>query len=279
MTGRLFVVATPIGNLEDLSPRALATLKKVAAIYCEDTRVTAKLASRFELTAPRISCHEHNEASRAAEVVSRLRAGQDLALVSDAGTPAISDPGARLVAASAREGFTVIAVPGPSSAVAALSVSGLPAVPHVFLGFAPPKSGARRRWIESHRTRRETLVYFEAPHRLAASLRDAAEILGAREAAVAREMTKIHEEVLRGTLPEIAQALSGRRKILGECVVVVSGAEEADRASALADWKEEAARLAEGGASPREVAREVQRRTGVPSREVYAYLAGLKPRS
>ena len=274
--GRLYVVATPIGNLEDLSPRALATLKRAAAIYCEDTRVTAKLAARFGIAAPRVSCHEHNERSRIAEVLGRLRRGEDVALVSDAGTPAFSDPGEHLVAAAAREGFEVCPVPGPSSVAAAISVSGLPAVPHAFLGFPPPRTGERRRWFEMQRGRAETLVFFEAPHRLAGSLRDAAAILGDRQAVVARELTKIHEEVLRGTLLELARLFAGRPRVLGECVVVAAGAEPGAEAAAPGDWREEAERLASSGLTPREIAREVQRRTGKPSREVYQFLASRK---
>ena len=276
--GRLFVVATPIGNLEDLSPRAVATLRRAAAIYCEDTRVTGKLASRFGIASPRYSCHEHNEASRIPEALARLREGRDIALVSDAGPPAISDPGRRLVAAAAREGFAVIAVPGPSALAAALSLSGLPAVPHTFLGFPPGRAGERRKWLEAQRDRSETIVFFEAPHRLAACLAQAAEVLGNRPATVSREMTKVHEEVLRGTLPELAAEIGRRERVRGECVIVVGGSEPGAAADPAEDWRLEAGRLAGTGATAREVAREIHRRSGVPSREVYRYVASLRTR-
>ena len=268
--GRLFVVATPIGNLDDLSPRAAEVLRRVAAIYCEDTRVTGKLASRFGFPAPRISCHAHNEEARVNEVVARLRRGEEVALVSDAGTPALSDPGERIVAAAAGAGFPVVAVPGPNAAAAALSISGLPAVPHVFLGFPPAKAGARRAFFDRYRDRSETLVWFEAPHRLAASLSDAAAALGARPALVARELTKIHEEALRGDLPALRDRIAARESIRGECVVVASGARETQRPAAGAGEIETRITALEGrGMTPREIAREVARSIGVSSREVY----------
>jgi 16S rRNA (cytidine1402-2'-O)-methyltransferase len=270
--GRLFMVATPIGNLDDLSPRAQATLRSVSAIFCEDTRVTAKLASRFGFDAPRFSCHEHNEVSRIGALTDRLSRGQDVAYVSDAGTPALSDPGRRLVAAAAQAGFEVRAVPGPSAAVAALSISGLPAVPHLFLGFPPARRGPRRELFERHRNRSETLVFFEAPHRLAASLADAAEIFGERAAAVGRELTKVHEEMIRGTLAEIASRVA-LRPVRGECVVVIEGSPTGAESPAAATEDEidaELARLAASGLSARERAKEIARKTGVPSREIYA---------
>ncbi|MGH9442444.1 MAG: 16S rRNA (cytidine(1402)-2'-O)-methyltransferase, partial [Thermoanaerobaculia bacterium] len=269
--GKLFVVATPIGNLGDLSPRARSTLESVSAIFCEDTRVTGKLAARFGLTAPRYSCHEHNEASRIGELLSRLGRGEDVAYVSDAGTPAISDPGRRLVDAAARSGFEVRIVPGPSAAVAALAVSGMAAVPHLFLGFPPARQGERRSFFQPLRDRAETLVFFEAPHRLAASLADAAEVLGERSAAVGRELTKLHEEVIRGTLGALAARLAAR-PVRGECVVVVEGAPaESSRPAATGDQIDaELATMETPGLSARERARAVAKKLGVPSREVYA---------
>jgi 16S rRNA (cytidine1402-2'-O)-methyltransferase len=270
--GRLFLVATPIGNLEDLSPRARTTLQSVSAIFCEDTRVTGKLASRFGFVAPRLSCHQHNEASRVGELLERLFRGEDVAYVSDAGMPAISDPGQRLVAAAASAGYEVRAVPGPSAAVAALAISGIRAVPHVFLGFAPSRRGARREIFERYRNRDETLVFFEAPHRLAASLADAAEIFGERFAAVGRELTKVHEEVIRGKLAEVARRVA-LQPVRGECVVVIEGAAPAAEGSEAATGDEidaELARLAEKGLSARERAKAVARKTGAKSRDVYA---------
>lgn len=276
--GKLFVVATPIGNLDDLSPRAQATLRSVSAIFCEDTRVTGKLSSRFGFLAPRFSCHEHNEEARAADLVRRLAAGEDVAYVSDAGTPALSDPGQRLVAAASRAGFESVVIPGPSAAVAALAISGLPAVPHLFLGFPPARREARRAFFGRLRDREETLVFFEAPHRLAGSLADAADVLGDRPAAVGRELTKVHEEMVRGALPEIARRIAGG-PVRGECVVVVQGA-PADaahgRVATAEEIDAELAGLEKDGLTARELAKAVARRTGVPSRAVYARILGRK---
>ena len=274
--GTLAVVATPIGNLDDLSPRAAAVLRRAAAIYCEDTRVTAKLASRFGLSAPRISCHAHNEETRVAEVLARLARGEEVALVSDAGTPAVSDPGERIVAAAAAAGFPVVTVPGPNAAAAALSISGLPAVPHVFLGFPPPKSGARRAFFERYRDRPETLVWFEAPHRLGAALSDAAAALGSRPAIVARELTKIHEEALRGDLSELRDRIASRGAVRGECVVVAGGARAPESSHAPDEVEARIAALEGRGMTSREIAREVARATGVPSRDVYRRVVSRK---
>ena len=267
--GTLFVVATPIGNLEDLSPRAIAVLRRASAIYCEDTRVTGKLAARFGLSAPRISCHAHNETARVAGLLDRLERGESVALVSDAGTPALSDPGQHAVAAAATAGHAIVAVPGPSAAAAALSISGLPAVPHLFAGFPPAKPGARRAFFERLASRSETIVYFEAPHRLAASLSDAAAVFGTRRAVVARELTKIHEEALRGTLAEIRDRLAARGSVLGECVVVIEGAETAEPPAAPEDIDEAIGRLESEGLSGREISKRVARASGVPARAVY----------
>ena len=269
--GRLLLVASPIGNLEDLSPRAQRTLKTVSAIFCEDTRVTGKLAARFGFGAPRFSCHEHNEASRVGELLERLSRGEDVAYVSDAGMPAISDPGQRLVAAAAGAGYQVRVVPGPSAAVAALAISGIPAVPHLFLGFPPSRRGPRRGFFERYRDRAETLVFFEAPRRLAASLADAAEILGKRLAAVGRELTKVHEEVIRGSLAEIANRVA-QDPVRGECVVVIEGTPVWEKTVATTgdEIDAELARLAANGLSVRQRAKAVARKTGARSRDVYA---------
>jgi 16S rRNA (cytidine1402-2'-O)-methyltransferase len=274
--GTLFVVATPIGNLEDLSPRAIAVLRGAAAIYCEDTRVTGKLAARFGLSAPRISCHAHNETARVAGLIERLDRGESVALVSDAGTPALSDPGQHAVAAAAAAGHAIVAVPGPSAAAAALSISGLPAVPHLFAGFPPAKSGARRAFFERLVARSETIVYFEAPHRLPASLADAAAVFGARRAVVARELTKIHEEALRGTLAEIRDRLAARGKVLGECVVVIEGAGTAAASAAPEDVDAAIDRLESEGLSAREISKRVARAFGLPARTVYARILRRK---
>lgn len=276
---RLVVVGTPIGNLEDLSPRAARALAEADAIFCEDTRVTAKLASRFGLKAPRISCPAPREGSRVPDLLARLARGETVAVVSDAGMPALSDPGERLVEAAAAAGHLVEVVPGPSAPATALAVSGLPAVPHLFAGFLPSRAGERRRALERLRDREETLVWFESPHRLPESLADAAAILGPRRACVARELTKLHEEVLRGTLPELAVAFRSREQRRGEVTVVVEGAgpPTAEETSAE-DLDAEIRRAVAGGASTRDLARAIGRRTGRPARDVYARAVQLGKR-
>jgi 16S rRNA (cytidine1402-2'-O)-methyltransferase len=268
--GQLLIVGTPIGNLEDLSPRGRRALAEASAIFCEDTRVTAKLASRFHLTAKRLSCPGPREDSRVAELLARLDAGETVALASDAGMPTLSDPGARLVAAAAAAGYPVRVVPGPSAPVAALAVSGLPAVPHVFLGFLPARKGERRRFLEALRERTETLVWFEAPHRLADSLEDAAEVLGGRRACVARELTKLHEETLRGTLPELAQTFRARGSPRGESTVVVEGHRGAPLAASAEEIDERIREALAAGAAVKTLSREIARRSRRPAREIYA---------
>jgi 16S rRNA (cytidine1402-2'-O)-methyltransferase len=279
--GRLLVVGTPIGNMDDLSPRASKALAGADAIFCEDTRVTAKLAARFGWTAARISCPAPREASRVEELLERLRAGQTIALVTDAGMPAISDPGRELVAAAAGAGFRVDVVPGPSAISAALALSGLRAVPHYFAGFLPARAGERRRALEDLAGRAETLVWFEAPHRLLASLEDAAAVFGARRACVARELTKIHEEAVYGTLPELAAIFRERQRGRGEATVVVEGNADSSHGKppgeALSDAELDrkiAAAVASGKAK-RAIAREMAAASGRPAREIYARAVAL----
>jgi 16S rRNA (cytidine1402-2'-O)-methyltransferase len=268
---RLVVVGTPIGNLEDLSPRAARVLSEADAIFCEDTRVTAKLASRFGLSAPRISCPGPREGSRVAELLARLARGETVALVSDAGMPTLSDPGERLVEAAAAAGHRVEVVPGPSAPAAALAVSGLPAVPHLFVGFLPSRAGERRRALERLSDREETLVWFESPHRLPESLAEAARVLGPRRACVARELTKLHEEALRGTLPELAEAFRPRERSRGEVTVVVEGSRPAPpEATTSEDLDADIRRAIARGESTRDLARAIGKRTGRPARDVYA---------
>ncbi|MBD3347595.1 MAG: 16S rRNA (cytidine(1402)-2'-O)-methyltransferase [Candidatus Eisenbacteria bacterium] len=221
-SGRLYVVATPIGNLDDISARAIDVLRSVDAIAAEDTRRTRKLLSRYEIGTPLVSHHEHNEDRAARRVVERILGGHSVALVSDAGTPLISDPGYRLVRLAADEGIDVVAVPGPSAVTAALSVSGLPPLPFRFEGFLPRKKAARRRKLESLAGERATLIFYVSPHRVGAVLSDLVETLGDRPAALARELTKIHEEVRRAPLSELLDG-AAERPPRGEIVVVVQG--------------------------------------------------------
>lgn len=224
--GRLYVVATPLGNLEDVSERARNVLRSVDAVAAEDTRRTRKLLSHLGVRTRLLSYHEHNEERAASAVVERIASGSDVALVSDAGTPLVADPGYRLVAACVDAGIEVTPVPGPSAAVAALSASGLPPQPFFFAGFLPRRPGARRRKLEAAAELDCTLVFYESPHRISAVLADMADVLGDRRAVVARELTKVHEEFLRGTLKELA-SLAAERELRGEIVVLVAGASSA----------------------------------------------------
>ncbi|MFQ5719457.1 MAG: 16S rRNA (cytidine(1402)-2'-O)-methyltransferase [Acidobacteriota bacterium] len=219
--GTLFVVATPIGNLADVSTRARQVLTSVSLIACEDTRVTSRLLDRAAITTPTVAYHAHNESSCADRVLALLSSGRDVALVSDAGTPVVSDPGSVLVRRAHEGGIPVVAVPGPSALVSALSVSGLPARPFTFAGFLPSRAGERGRTLEALGRLPHTLVLFEAPHRLRASLADMAARLGPRDAAVCRELTKVHEEVVRGRLDDLAARFASRDSIRGEITVVI----------------------------------------------------------
>ena len=217
----LYLVATPIGNLEDITQRAARVLAEVDVIACEDTRQTRKLLDHLGIRKPLVSYHEHNERARAAELAGRLREGANVALVSDAGTPLISDPGYRLVRRAIEEGIAVVPVPGPCAVVAALAASGLPTDQFHFCGYLPPKQGRRRRLLESLRHEQATLILYETPHRILAALEDIEAVLGPRDVVVAREITKVHEEFLRGTAAELRRILAGRVAIKGEITLLV----------------------------------------------------------
>lgn len=219
----LYLVATPIGNLDDISLRALHILRNADLIACEDTRHTQKLLHHFEIRAATVSYHEHNESARAPELIAGVRSGKRVALVSDAGTPAISDPGYRVVQAAIAAGIRVIPVPGPSAAITALIASGLPTDRYFFGGFLPARAGERRTALESHRLREETLVFYEAPHRILETIADTASICGPdRRLSIARELTKLHEEHLRGTAAELLERLRDR-DMRGEITLVIAG--------------------------------------------------------
>jgi 16S rRNA (cytidine1402-2'-O)-methyltransferase len=220
MPGTLYLVATPIGNLDDITHRAIKVLGEVDLIACEDTRHTRKLLTHYGINTRTISYHEHNERQRAAELLTRLNAGDSVAVVSDAGTPGISDPGFRLVQLAIEDQISVVPVPGPSALINALIASGLPTDEFFFGGFLPSRSGARRARLKSLESMPATLIFYEAPHRLAGALRDAAEVLGPRPAVVARELTKLHEEIARGSLDELA-ARYASENVRGEIVLVI----------------------------------------------------------
>lgn len=223
--GCLYLVATPIGNLEDITLRALRILKEVDQIACEDTRHTLKLLNHFDIHKPLVSYHEHNEITRASELVLAMERGASVALVSDAGMPLVSDPGHRLVTLAIRHHIPVVPVPGPAAVLAALSASGLPTEEFLFLGFLPARSGDRQRALERLRIEDRTLVLYEAPHRISDTIADAVAILGDRPACLAREVTKLHEEFRRGRLTEIFQSLN-ENPAKGEMTLVIGPTEK-----------------------------------------------------
>lgn len=225
MAGKLLVVATPIGHLDDLSPRARAAFEEADLVACEDTRHTGRLLAHLGIKKPLVSLHEHNERQRLPRLLADLEEGRVVALASDAGTPLLSDPGYVLVREAAARGVRIEPVPGPSAVLAALVASALPPYPFTFTGFPPPKSGKRRAFYRRWAGLGHTLVFFESPHRLLASLEDALAELGDRPAAVARELTKLHEEVLRGPLAELLETLRQRPALKGEFVIVVGAGE------------------------------------------------------
>lgn len=276
--GTLYVVATPIGNLGDLSPRAADVLRSVAAVAAEDTRRTLKLYAHLGARAPHlISLPAFAERARLGAVVERLLAGEDLALVSDAGTPTVSDPGQALVQAAWEAGARVVPVPGPSAALAALSASGLPSDRFLVTGFVPRSGSARAEALAWLATVPATLVLFEAGNRTAATLRDLAAALGDRPAALARELTKLHEQIVRGRLSELAARFAG--EVRGEVTLVVAGAAGSGRPAVESETLEaELRRRLQAGEPPTAVARQVARARGLARREVYARLEALKRR-
>ncbi len=276
--GTLYLVATPIGNLEDLSPRALRTLKEARLIAAEDTRVTRKLLTHFDIHTPLTSYFEHNKLSKLESILGALSQG-DVALVSDAGTPAINDPGYELVRAALEAGHNVSPIPGPSAPLAALAASGLPTDAFLYLGYLPRKASERKELIGQSANLRYTLIFLEAPHRLVEALRDLEEGLGDRPSAIARELTKLHEEIWRGTLSQARQHFTDTEP-RGEFTLVIGGhtAEEA------MTWTEEqvlqAAREGlEAGESPALLASRLAAVSGWPRREIYKLSTGRKQRS
>jgi 16S rRNA (cytidine1402-2'-O)-methyltransferase len=275
--GVLYVVATPIGNLDDITLRALEVLRSADVLACEDTRHTRKLLDRHGIEACTRSYHKFNEKRRSAEILDLLAAGKSVALVADAGTPAISDPGAEVVGQAGAAGFRVVPIPGPSALTALLSVSGLPAARHLFVGYPPHRAGERRRWLEELSTREECLVLLEAPTRIAATLADLSELLGSgRRAVVGRELTKMHEEILRGTLGELVERFQGRGG-RGEFTVMVRGA-ESPAATLPEGTIADQVRLAQErlGLDRKEAMSYVARERGISRREVYASLLAEK---
>jgi 16S rRNA (cytidine1402-2'-O)-methyltransferase len=276
MSGTLFLVAVPIGNADDLSPRARDVLRSVTLVAAEDTRHFATLARHHGIETRSVSYHDHNEEARSRELVERLRGGEDVALVSDAGTPLVSDPGYRLVRAAIDAGIAVTSLPGPSALTVALAASGLPPHPFRFVGFLPRQAAARRAALGAIAADDATLVAFEAPHRLADTLREAVAILGDRSACLARNLTKPHERWQRGSLSELVAELEEEGEVRGECTLVIGGAEA--RAVAAEAAEADARLLLEGGAPARAVQDLLVQRHGMAKRDAYALVLRLRNR-
>lgn len=266
----MILCATPIGNLEDMSQRAIRTLSEASVVACEDTRRTRKLLTHLGISTPdMVVYNEGNERRRAEQMIGRITRGETVVLVSDAGMPGLSDPGYRLVAGCARLGVEIDVIPGPNAAVSALAISGLPPGRFVFEGFLPRRSSERVRHIESLRSEERTMILYESPHRIEASLVDLAAVLGDRQAALARELTKLHQEVRRGTLTELARG-AAEDPVRGEVVLVIQGAVGQARPELeKAELAKRARELMDAGAERSEAMKIVARDAGVRKREVF----------
>ncbi len=274
--GTLFVVATPIGHMEDITLRAIRTLKEVELIAAEDTRQTRKLMTRYKVSKPLLSYHDHNKEKRTPALIEKLKAGNSIALVTDAGTPSVSDPGHYLVRAAVSAAIPVVPIPGASALIAALSVSGLPTDSFVFIGFVPRKSAKRRDLLERLKEEPRTLIFYESPKRLLGLMQEVINLMGDRKAVVARELTKIHEEILRGSLSKILKVLAARSALKGECTLLVGGCEgagELDRNSLVRELRR--LRL-ETGRPLSDVVKEVAKEYGLSRKVVYEEALKLK---
>lgn len=275
MAGTLYLVSTPIGNLEDITHRAVRLLGEVRIIACEDTRHTQKLLNHYGIKTKTISYHEHNEHERAAELLEVLKSGADVAIVSDAGTPLINDPGFRLARLAINSGVAVVPVPGASALITGLVASGLATDEFFFAGFLPARSGARRTRLSELRSIPATLIFYEAPHRIAATLKDAHEILGEREAVVARELTKMHEELVRGRLSELADRFSSSEVARGEIVLMIDRVEiqsGAGKNATVINIADLVAALETEGLDHRAALKKAARELGVSRAEAYRRL-------
>ncbi len=277
-SGTLYIIATPIGNLEDITLRALRLLKEVDVIAAEDTRHTRKLLTHYGITTPLTSYHDHSETEKAPELIAQLQAGKNIALVSDAGTPCIADPGFRLVTAAAEAGLSVVPIPGPSLVTALMSVGGLPTDRFAFEGFLPAKRMQRRKALQHLQREERTLVFFESPHRVLEMLADLEEICGDRRIVMGRELTKMFEEVLRGKVSEL-RAVLAVRDIKGEVAILVAGQTESSVSEDARPLAEEIQELSAQGFSLKDVARIVSETRGIPKREVYALGLRMKEES
>lgn len=272
--GKLYVVSTPIGNLEDMSYRAVRVLKEVQLIACEDTRESRKLLEHFGIETRAVSYHEHNEAARAAELVERILDGDSIAVISDAGTPLVSDPGYRIVHLAVERGVTVAPVPGASAMLSALAASGLPTDSFRFGGFLPAKSSQRRKALEQVVHETATVIFYETPHRIVEALEDVAAVMGERPVVVAREITKLHEEFLRGTAGEVRAELQKRPAVKGEITLLIGKGDAAPAPELTLEAHVE--QLIDAGMPRMEAIKEAAKARGLSKREAYAQLEAAK---
>ncbi|HYM59650.1 MAG TPA: 16S rRNA (cytidine(1402)-2'-O)-methyltransferase [Thermoanaerobaculia bacterium] len=276
MPGKLLLIGTPIGNLDDLSPRAIEALNRADLILCEDTRHTRKLLTHFGISRPAESFHEHNEDAKAARMLDRIEAGETIALVSDAGMPVVSDPGFKLVRLARERGVDVEPIPGPFAGVLALAASGIPPAPFTFFGFAPHRHGDRADFYRHIAETGHTAIVYESPERVLDSLRDALAILGDVEASVAREMTKLHEEHIRGRISEVLAVLADRDSIRGEITLVFAAAAKKTQEVSAEEIRAELDRLRASGLRRNDVVKAIAEKFGMRKNDVYRALLGIE---
>ena len=267
--GKLYLVATPIGNLQDTSTRMLETLEKVDYIAAEDTRNTGRLLDYFDISTKLISFHDHNSRARIPEIIALLKEGYDLAQVSDAGLPCISDPGHDLVKAAITENIIVVSVPGPSAGISALIASGLAPQPHIFFGFLPRKKGQQKDFFESKKAYPETQIFYESPHRVKSTLENMLEVYGDRQVVLVRELTKIYEEYQRGLISELLEAI-GDEPLKGECLLIVDGASEEKAEKSEEELLAEIDFLIETGSQKSKAIKEVAKKYGLNKSDLYS---------
>jgi 16S rRNA (cytidine1402-2'-O)-methyltransferase len=275
-TGILYVVATPIGNMADITFRAIQTLKDVTLIAAEDTRHTRRLLTHYAIRNSMISLHEHNENQRTGELIKRLRNGESIALVSDAGTPTLSDPGYRLIKEAIASGIRIVPIPGASAALASLCASGLPTDAYVFLGFLPRKEGKRQKILKTLAGEKKTIIFYESPRRITVLINDLINTLGDRQGVLSREITKHHEEFVRGTLTEILDVLADRPEIKGECTLVVKGGAEQETPGAEALREEIIQGLQRDGFRLSDLVKNIANRYGLQKKQIYAEALKIK---
>ncbi len=275
MAGKLLVVSTPIGNLEDVTLRALDVLRNCQLIACEDTRNTKKLLARYGIETPLTSYHEHNEVEKSQKLLERLKDGKDVALVSDAGTPSVSDPGWRIVNLSVENGIEVVPVPGPSAVLSALVVSGLPVDSFLFLGFFPKTVGKKKELLKDVKNYPHTLIFYESARRLSGTLSVLLEILGDRKVCVAREMTKLYEETVRGSVSEVISVLSERGSVKGELTVVLEGSGEGRKETSTEEARKTLRAMKERGVALSDAVRAVCESSGASKNSVYGIALGI----